>query len=378
MAEVPYVTGIMSRDHIFNVRKPRLLRTRVPLAENLSVALVGIALIVLVAWVMSTGKDFDPTERDLPFELQLSNAREIPIYNPPLKPWVDPAQPAIAGTFDLTPFPAETLDSDWQPVGRVKRFLANNLYEKINGEAEKFIKQGFVELAYLLLRSSGDGSEIAIELFDQGGLAGSLGVFAEHAAGRAVQETGGVSFFTTEAGVIGRADRYFFRAAGDRNSEAIGVKALDLVRAFGALAAAPPAASTPKVPAGFALLNQRLGIPEKHIQFQEHNVFQYDFARRFWFADTGLDGEARVFLHIDDDAAAAEALVNALLEEQRHDYEEIASDGGVTTLRHRFLKTYFVITRKANFVFGLEQLTDREAAAKWLARISDNLSDEEA
>lgn len=369
----------MLRDHIFSIRRPRLLRTRIPLAENLSVALVGIALLALVAWVMSTGNDFDPTERDLPIELQLSNAREIIIYNPPLKPWVDPTQPAIAGALDLTPFPAETLDSEWQPVGRVKRFQSDNLYEKINGEAEKFIKQGFVELAYLLLRSSRDGSEIAVELFDQGDLAGSLGVFAEHAAGRAVQESGGVSFFTTGAGVIGRADRYFFRAAGDRNSDAIVGKALGLVNAFGALGAAPPAVSnTPEVPAGFALFNQRLGIPEKHIQFQEHNVFQYGFARRFWFADAGLDSEARVFLHIEEDAAAAEALVSALLEEQRYDYEEVASEGGVTTLRHRFLKTYFVITRKANYVFGLEQLADRAAAADWLARISENLSDEDA
>ena len=370
----------MPRDHIFSVRRPRLLRTQIPLAENISVALVGIALLALIAWVMSAGNDFDPAERDLPIELQLSNAREIHIYNPPLKPWVDPAQPAIAGALDLKLFPAETLDSEWQPVGRVKRFQADNLYEKINGEAEKFIKQGFVELAYLLLRSSRDGSEIAIELFDQGDLAGSLGVFAEHAAGRAVRESDGVSFFTTGAGVIGRTDRYFFRAAGDRNSEAIAGKALGLVKAFGALGAAPPATGTPEpeAPAGFALLNQRLGIPEKYIQFQERNVFQYDFARRFWFADAGLDGEARVFLHIDEDAAGAEALVSALLEEQRYDYEEVASDDGATTLRHRFLKTYFVITRKANFVFGLEQLADRAAAADWLARIRESLSDEEA
>lgn len=369
----------MPRDHIFSIRRPRLLRTHIPPAENLSAALLGIVLLALVAWVMNTGNEFDPTERDLPIELQLSNPREIHIYTPPLKTWVDPAQPAIAGAFDLTPFPAEVLDSEWRPVGRVKRFQVDNLYEKINGEAEKFIKQGFVELAYLLLRSSRDGSEIAIELFDQGDLAGSLGVFAEHAAGRAVQESDGVSFFTTQAGVIGRADRYFFRAAGDRSSEAIGGKALGLVKAFGALGAAPPAAaSAPEVPVGFVLLNQRLGIPEKHIQFQEHNVFQYDFARRFWFADAGLDGEARVFLHIDEDAEAAEALVGALLEEQRYDYDEVASDGGVTTLRHRFLKTYFVITRKANFVFGLEQLADREAATDWLARIRENLSDDEA
>jgi hypothetical protein len=193
-----------------------------------------------------------------------------------------------------------------------------------------------------------------------------------------VRESGAVSFFTTGAGVIGRVDRYFFRAAGDHSSEAIAAKTLGLVDAFGALATAPGAAGDAvELPAGFALLHQRLGIPEKHIQFQEANVFQYDFARRFWFADAGLDGEARVFVHVGEDAAAAAALIDALLEEQRYDYDQVAGDGGVSILRHRFLKTYFVITRDDKVVFGLEGLADREAAADWLVRIREALSDEQ-
>mgnify|MGYP001819657073 CR=1 FL=1 len=292
---------------------------------------------------------------------------------------MDPARPIAPGAFDLAPFPADIAESDWQPVGRVKRFQAENLFEKINGEAEKFIKQGFVELAYLLLRSDHDGSEIAIELFDQGDMAGSHGVFAEHAAGRSVQESGAVSFFTTGAGVIGRVDRYFFRAAGDRDSEAIAAKAFGLVDAFGALANPPGAAvASAEVPPGFALLHQRLGIAEKDIQFQEANVFQYDFARRFWFADAGLDGEARVFVHVGEDAAAAEALIDALLAEHGYDYDPVADDGGVAVLRHRFLKTYFVITRDGAVVYGLEGLADRDAAADWLARIRKGLSDEQS
>jgi len=372
----------MTRHHVFGLRRPRLLRTSIPLTENLSAALLGLLLFALVAWAMSTGNQFDPTERDLPLELQLSSARDIAIYRPPLKPWIDPARPLIAGTFDLAPYPADVLDTEWQPVGRVKRFQAANLFEKINGEAEKFIKQGFVELAYLLLRSNRDDSEIAIELFDQGDLAGSLGVFAEHAAGRNVEESGGVSFFTTSAGVIGRVDRYFFRAAGDRSSDAITTKALALVKAFGALSpgaggAPADAQGTAELPAGFALFHQRLGIPEKDIQFQEENVFQYDFARQFWFADAGIDAEARLFLHIAEDATAAEALINALLAEQRYDYEDVASQGGVSILRHRFLKTYFVVTREDQFVFGLEGLAVSEAATDWLARIRKGLSDEQ-
>lgn len=369
----------MPRDTIISARSPRLLRTHISRTENVSVALLLFALLALIAWVMSTRDNFDPDERDLPIELQTSTADKIPIYNRPLKLWVDPSQPVTAAAFDLGPFPAQTLDSEWQPVGRVKRFQADNLYEKINGEAEKFIRQGFVELAYLLLRSTRDGSEIAIELFDQGELGGSLGVFAEHAAGRAVQESGGVTFFTTQAGVIGRTGQYFFRAAGDRKSESITDKATDLVTAFGTLGAASTSADgAGELPAGFALLNQRLGIAEADIQFQESNVFQYDFAKRFWFGNTGSGGDARVFLHTAEDAAAAQALLAAILEEQRYDYEELGTDGDTSTFRHRFLSTYFVITRQGRYVYGMENLADVQAAADWLARIGENLSDEEA
>jgi len=131
------------------------------------------------------------------------------------------------------------------------------------------------------------------------------------------------------------------------------------------------------LPVGFALLNQRLGIAEADIQFQESNVFQYDFAQRFWFGDAGLGGDSRVFVHIANDTDTARKLVTALVEEQRYDYEEVANDGSVNVFKHRFLKTYFVITRRAHFVYGMEKLPDAQAATAWLERIGENLSDEE-
>ena len=154
----------MSRDHVFNSRRLRLNRTRIPKSENTWVILILFALIVLVAWVMTTRNNFDPMQRDLPIHMQGDNSLEIEIYTRPLKLWVEPGQQVATTAFDLGPFPDSPLDADWQPVGRLRRFQADNLYEKINGEAEKFIKQGFVELAYLRLRSASDGSEIAIEL----------------------------------------------------------------------------------------------------------------------------------------------------------------------------------------------------------------------
>ncbi len=370
----------MGSNHVFNHRRVRLRRTYIPRSENLSVALVFIVLLILIVWLRSTSNDFDPTERDLPVELLGDNSLAIEIYTRPLKPWIDPSLPITGSAFDLGPFPAPTLDDQWQPVGRVKRFQPDNLYEKINGEAEKFIKQGFVDLAYLRLRSTSGDGEIAIELFDQGDLGGSLGIFAEHVAGRTVEERDGVSFLLTEAGAIGRTDRYFFRIAGDRSGSDIVEKASDLVIAFAQLNRDSTTANKQNqdVPAGFALLNKRLGIAESDIHFQENNVFQYDFAQRFWFGNAGLGGDVRLFVHIADTVTAAEKLISALVEEHSHEYQELESDDPYTLFQHRYLNTYFVVAQRGPYVFGIENSPNIEPLTALLERISENLDDGES
>jgi hypothetical protein len=370
----------MHSDRVFNSHKSRLMRTRIPGSENLSVALICVALIGLGAWVTTTRDDFDPTERDLAIELLGDNSRQIEIYNQPLKPWVEPGQQLAGTAFDLGPFPARTLDDEWQPVGRVKRFQKDNLYEKINGEAEKFIKQGFVELAFLRLRSASDASEIAIELFDQGSLSGSLGIFSEHAAGRTVEERDGVSFFATQVGAIGRKGRYFFRIAGDRHSVAITDKSARLVATFGQLdqdAAATTANERP-ISAGFALLNRRLGIAEADIQFQESNVFQYDFAQRFWFGNAGIGGDARLFVHTADTVTDAKDLMAALVTEHSYEYDQLESDGPYKLFHHRYLGSYFAVARSGNYIYGIEKSPDKTAIAALLERISGHLGDDES
>ncbi len=366
----------MRRDYIFNQRKPRLLRTHIPRTENIAVVVILFAMFSLLAWIASTRYDFDPNERDLPNDPQNSAAAtDIEIYTRPLQPWVEPGHPTPSVAFDLGPFPAATVDQDWHPTGRIKRFQADNLYQKINGEAEKFIKQGFVELAYLVLRSDSEGSEIAIELFDQGGLGGSLGVFTSHATGRDVKDRQGVHFFNTGAGMIGRQGRFFFRVAGDRQSQAITDKASQLINVFAMLGDRQPSATTTEhLPAGFALLRDRLGIAEADIQFEESNVFQYDFASRFWFGETGLVGGGRVFVHVAEDPEAAKRLLDLLLEAHGDEYDRVTIDGPYTLFKHRFLNTYFAVTRRGQHVYGVEQLPDAASVDTLIGKLSENIA----
>jgi hypothetical protein len=49
-------------------------------------------------------------------------------------------------------FPAAVVSNQWKAASDVRLFSPENLYEKINGEAPKFLLQGFERLYYLVLR----------------------------------------------------------------------------------------------------------------------------------------------------------------------------------------------------------------------------------
>jgi len=345
----------MTRDSVFNTRRHRLLRTRIPLAENVVSIAIAFALGGVVIWVLAQRDAFDPESRDLPSELLVRDGPAIEIYSRPLNPWIEPGQTRGTAGPALGALPESILDEQWQTGGRARTFDAGNLYEKINGEAEKFLKQGFVSLDYVVLRSAEDGSEIAIELYDQGSVGGSMGVFSEHVSGdRVVEEESGVTFFMTSAGVIGRKDRFFFRVAGDRQNDKITGKSVQLVRAFADLEGADG-----KAPEGLGILTKAMGIPERDVSFQKKNVFQFDFASDFWFGRLEKDEAARVFVHIADTDADASALLGAIIEAQKADYRMVESADAWTTMQHAFLSTYFSISRQGRSVFGVDNLSDR-------------------
>lgn len=345
----------MSRDAIFNTRRHRLLRTRIPLAEHLASAVLICVLAGVVIWVLAQRNAYDPAARDLPPELLAKDGPAVEIYNAPLSPWVEPGQSQVAARPALGPLPETILDEQWQLVGRARTFDAGNLYEKINGEAERFLKQGFISLSYAVLRSAQDGSEMAIELYDQGSVGGSMGVFSQHVSdNRTVRRQNGVSFFMTSAGVIGRKGRYFFRIAGDRQSERISSKSAQLVRVLGALEA-----DVGEAPEGLRILTQGMAVAEQNVSFQKSNVFQFDFASDFWFGSLEQDQAARLFVHAADTKAAASALMEAILGEQNADYRPAGSDDDWTTLQHTFLSTYFAIGQRGRFVFGVDNLRDQ-------------------
>jgi hypothetical protein len=366
----------VARGTVFNTRRRKLLRTTIPAGESLVGLVVLGVLVAIVAWVAAQRDAFDPDQRDLPVELLDAERPAIPIYDRPLKPWVEPGTEfaAVGPGAGLTPYPAEIAGDDWQPKGRVRSFDPGNLYEKINGEAEKFVKQGFVSMHYLVLRAVADGTELAIELYDQGDLGGSTGIFSEHAgSGREIAERGGVTYFLTTAGVVGRTGRWFFRAAADRSTEAVLAKAEALVDALANLGGEAQA-TRDAAPAGLRVL-RRAGVSEALIEYQASNVFKFDFASDFWFGRLDDAGDARVFVHEAESPEAAAQLREAIVEEQSYDYEDARATEEATMMRHGFLGTWFAIAREGRYLLGVEGVADEQTMRSALGRIAEALAE---
>lgn len=359
---------------VFNPRKqPRLLRTHIPLGENLASLAVLVTLALLLIWVAGQKDNYDPASRDVSVEQLLQASTGAELYNRPLQRWSEAAPGSTAGGtagVDLGPYPPAVTDASWRPTGAARRFVADNLFEKINGEAPKFLKQGFQSMHYLVLANGQE--EIAIELYDQGDVGGSMGIFADHLAGdRTVEKRDGVTFFRTSIGLIGRKGQYFFRAAGDSDSDAVRAKSLQLA---GALAALPEPAGGDG-PAELQTLRDVLQVPAEQITFQKRNVFQYDFAGDFWFAKLAPDSPARAFLHRADDEQQAAALYAAVLEEHGYEYQLLEQDDSGALFWHEFLQNHFTLRRSGATLFGVENVAERGQAEALTDALAEALND---
>ncbi len=362
----------MAQADIFNSKKRRILRKQISLVENLSGLLLLFVLVAITIWFISQQDNYAPEERDISMEQLLQKKNSPQLYPPPFKAWVEPGlSPAANSAPKLGLFPETVLDQEWRISSRLKEFTAENLYQKINGEAEKFIKQGFQSLSYLSLQANKGKHEIAIELYDQGDLGGSMGIFSDHlSADKVIEQAGSVIYFLTSAGAIGRKGRFFFRIAGNQSTEKIRGKAAQLVKAFATLAE-----TENEIPKEFHILNEGMAIPLPLISYQKQNVFQYDFAQDFWFGRIALNQKARIFIHQGTSSQESGRLFEELLAELSYDYQIIEEGETQVLLFHEYLKNYFVISQAGAFVFGIENVANQDQIAPLMKKIISKFED---
>ncbi len=359
------------KERVFNRMKRHVFRKRIPLGEIVGGGVVVAVLAGAVVWVAAQEDRFDPGERDIRFAVLESQSVEDRLYRRPLKAWVEPGEALPGGGAGprLGIFPPQILEGGWRVSTRLQHFDAANLYMKINGAAEQYLRYGFRALHYIGLASPDGRNEVSIELYDQGGFPGALAVFSsQRDPAKPVQRTGDGYYYRTAVGAIGMVGRYFFKIAGDAETPSIREKSLEIVAALATLPQRLEA-----LPYGFRFFSERLGMSFAEISYQPVNVFQYDFAKDFWFGRPDPASPARLFLHVAESPAVAAELFDSILVEHAYDYEIVEEDEDAVVLRHEFLKSYFAMTLRDALIYGVEKAPRQETIQALSARLEEAL-----
>lgn len=361
----------MPNARLINPKRRRINRKHISKYEILTSLIVLLSLVGIILWVATRKNLYDPARQDVSLEALKHVSSSIVLYQRPFKPWQLPDKPNSSHNMDLGIFPDSVTSDQWRPKSRIKTFDPQNLYVKINGEAERFLRHDFKQLSFLVLQSSDQIEEVSIELYNQGSIAGSSGIFAEHRSPESqVVEDGPNTYFESSLGLIGRKDHFFYRIAGNRSSETIRKKSRQLVRSFSEL---PASEST--VAFGYQLL-QELNIKPAEIRHQAVNVFQYDFAKDFWFGKPDTAHQAEVFVHQAETKKSALQLLTRILEEHQYEYQITRRTENLALLQHNFLKSYFIIATQDSVVFGADKTPDQETSFHLLEMIGRALPNE--
>lgn len=360
-------------EKVFNDRPRKVFRKRIPVAEiTFSVVFVGV-VIAMGAWFMGKEDDFDPSERDISIDVMQASVVEDNLYRKPFKPWVDPATAASASgpVVQTGAFPASILDGGWTLSSRYQDFTPESLYEKVNGAADQYINFGMEKAYFISIAKEAEDLDIGIEVYDQGTFPNALGVFAaQRDLDQEVMEKGGAYYFPTEIGAIGIANSLYFKIAANQSGPAIQEKAEQLIDSFTEMAS-----EAAEMPQTFMILSEGLDLPFDSIVYEKQDVFQFGFAKEFWFGQLTPDGMARYFLHESENPDGANELFSKLVENQLFDYELVEQTGTQAVLKHQFLEdNYFTVVKKGSWVYGIDGAADVQTLKARTTQLEEALS----
>lgn len=358
-----------SKDKVFNDRPRKVFRKQISTTEVVfSAGFVGIVL-AMGLWFMFQRDNYDPSERDISMEIMLASSVEDNLYKPPVQRWVDPSLAVQGGPAapDIGVMPDVVLQNGWQPSSRLEQFDKSNLYEKINGQEVQYHSYGFQRLHFISVRNDAEDLDANIEVYDMGTFPNALGIFAaQRSEGTTVERDGPAIAYETEAGGIGLVGNYYLKVSGSANSPAMREFGRDVVVAF-----ADEHAASVDMPRSMTLLTDGVGVDFAGLEYVREDVFQYAFAKEFWFGRPDPDGNARYFVHDAGSAAAADSMVEQILGEHDYDYTKVEGTGAFPVLQHNFLKNFFSISSVGNFVVGMERAETQEEALAGTARLRD-------
>ncbi|UCF69036.1 MAG: hypothetical protein JSV80_07070 [Acidobacteriota bacterium] len=354
-------------DRVLNPIRRRIFRTHITRTENFVAAGLVLVIVLAGAWVLAQRDNYDPGERDISIEaLREGSIAQLP-YEAPLVRWREPGSVAGAAGPDLGPFSSSLLAGGWQLEGRIESYDASNLYEKINGQAEQYLKFGFEQLHWANLEQN--GVLMTLELYDQSEFRNALGVFAsQRDATQSVANRGPLYFYRTSVGAIGLAGARFFKITGSESSEVVSGKTDQLLDVLGEL---PRDAAGSDAP--FNVLADGLGLPFEDISYEKENALQYDFFGDVWFGMTGEHRATRVFIHRAETPDEVSNLFDQLVAEQEYEYTPVEKSEARALMKHEFLDTFFAVARRDDWLYGLDGAPDQATAVRTMTRLEKEL-----
>lgn len=349
-------------ERVFNNRPRKVFRKHIPKGEALFGAVFLVFVGSMIGWFAAQKNNYNPADRDISMETMEQDAVVDELWRMPLHTWVEPGtQVAAAGgvvpAVDTGVFPPTLLEGGWSLAGRVQPFTAETLYEKVDGAAEQNIQFGLTHAFFAGMEKPAEQLSINIEVYDQDSFANALGIFsAQRDANKEVIAETGAYYYLTTVGAIGIAGPYYFKITGAQEGEATIAKAKQLVGMM-----AQMAQGKGDVPAAFGLFVDKLGVPFSAIQFQKSDVFQFDFAKDFWFAQPQENGP-KMFLHEAATPEEARTLLDKLVQNNLFDYEAVEQADGRAVLKHKYLGEYLLLQESGSMVYGIDGAPDLNAA----------------
>lgn len=325
-----------SEDRLFVRDGFRHYRRRYSAAEARWGATVGVVLVAILGWVLWRGAQASPE-----------------LYSEGL------VQLGAPEEADRGPLPASLAAGGWTE-GKISTYGPDNVYEKINGRAGFFKSHGFQKLHAVTLTSGEDS--IDIELYDQGSQENALGAYTgERAAGVESESRGGVLFHIERNALFMASGKYYLRAVGSDETEAV-VAELGALR--GKFAETLTGSELPWAYDFFSAL----GVNAGELSFESENVFSFEFATNTWIAKR--KGGTELFLSLrasDEDAAAISKKLTDGFAEQG----ESTTSGGLTWSKDHYLGSYSTAISRERWLLGVRRAPDIGAGTASLAELQN-------
>jgi hypothetical protein len=200
-------------------------------------------------------------------------------------------------------------------------------------------------------------------------IANAIGIFAaQRDDSQALEKIEDAYFFSTSVGAIGILNQYYFKITGSQKSSQAVKKSIDIIGALNEIESESSEASRV-----FQVFSKNLGIPFERITYERQDVFQFDFAKDFWFGRPPATSEYRYFAHQSSSEEDARVLYDRLVEENLFDNALVTQSDQAVVMKHNFLNTFLSLNLEKGYVFGIENAPSEEVLNRSLKLLREGL-----